>query len=103
MLRKNQGKATTNKPLRYLSPHHDTLVDRHVVGSNAGKVVELQLELVVGKPVAEAQLAELVVLVELHDSDCEQPSPCEDSPKQRYLGCLEMRLVLVACYSLKPT
>ena len=103
MLRKNQGKATTNKPLRYPSAHHNTLVDRHVVGSNVGKVVELRLELVVGKPVAEALLAELVVLVELHDSDCEQPSPCEGFPKQRCLGCLEMRLVLVAYCSLRPT
>ena len=48
-------------------------------------MVEERLELVVGKPVAAPPLAELVVLVELHDSGYERPYPCEDLTKQRCL------------------
>ena len=87
MLRKSQGKTTRRKPQGCLfPPPGNTWVERHVAGSNLDTVVEPRLEVTVGKPVAEAlPLVELVVLVELHDSDYERPYPCEDLPKQRCL------------------
>ena len=64
--------------------HRNRWFDRHVAGSNLDKVVAEQLEPVVGKPAAVPPPAELE-LVELRDSDYEQPSPCEYLLKQRCL------------------
>ena len=63
-----------------------TSVERHVAGRNLSTLVEVRLGRVVGKPVVAAPpLVELVVLVELHDSDYGRRSQCEYLPKQRCL------------------
>ena len=86
MLQKNRGKTTRCKPPRCPFVPRSTSVERHVAGRNLSTLVEVRLGRVVGKPVVAAPpLVELVVLVELHDSDYERPYPCEDLPKQRCL------------------